>query len=257
MRGTGYRLEEGAPADYDFGRVFGSAKSGPEAVPAASSLRRHVRQIRDQRTMNACVGFAVAQAWDVRTRYLGLELPEPSPLAIYSAAVATDTDPRAELADEGSRIGAALGLLRKVGMPREADMPWPAAGVPELARAQWHVWQGASPHRVARWGRTCKSGIARLVAVCNALASGFPVIVATETDHAFRAYRAGEVLEAPTAALGGHAMVLVGHVFDAEGALTFVGANSYGEEWGDRGYFRASWQWLAACLDVRTFEVTP
>ncbi len=143
---------------------------------------------------------------------------------------------RADL-DVGATIPEAMAAFLAYGAPPEPEWPY------DPERVAWEpdqpTYREALPHQPEEYAR-----VDGLEAIKGALAREHPVVFATSLpDRCYEeAGRTGR-MPTPNAAelaavrtdCGTHAMLLVGYDLD-EGAMLI--RNSWGQDWGDRGYCR-------------------
>lgn len=215
-------------------------------LPPEATLEMFVRRIRNQHEMSCCVGMAIAMAIDIRLKRMGYTTPEPAPLPIYASArelgLADENDP---LIDEGSSPRLAMKGVRELGVMAEADFPLDASNVNE--KLMWGHRQKASQFRITAWYRITSEGMSRVADICNAIAQGYPVVFAAQIDQPFTVHTGRENVSVYNPALhrGGHYMCIVGYK-TVNGRVIFRIANSWGEAWGDFGYYYAEDTWIAA-----------
>lgn len=70
-----------------------------------------------------------------------------------------------------------------------------------------------------------------------------PVVAGYQVDQSFMSYRGGVFVQPQNMnVVGGHAVVIVGWGYDDNlGRGYWIVRNSWGEQWGERGYFRFAW----------------
>ncbi len=203
-------------------------------LPPSADLRDRFPPAGDQGEQGSCVGWAVGYA--ARSYYNsqaggGARLTThdvPSPAYIYDRI----RSPGASC-DDGSRIAAALDLLKK-GALTLAEYPYdddrcrrPSAGM--AARAtnfRIHDWQVVDTGRLDQ--------------VKGELAGGHPVVIGMLPNRDFHRLKGRKVWRAdrPKQFRGGHAVTVVGY---SERGQYFTVINSWGRRWGDRGYGRISY----------------
>ena len=182
----------------------------------------------------SCVGWAVGYA--ARSYYNsaaggGARLTThdvPSPAYIYDRI----RSPGASC-DDGSRIAAALDLLKK-GSLTLAEYPYdedrcrrPSAGMAARAtKFRIHGWQVVDTRRLDQ--------------VKGELAGGHPVVIGMRPNRDFHRLRGRKVWRAghPKSGDGHHAVTVVGY---SERGQYFTVVNSWGRGWGDRGFGRISY----------------
>lgn len=220
------------PPDRSSSRLLGAV-----ALPRAASLEQHILSILDQGPYNSCVANTAAQC--VRARHSALGVPQPTLLSRWWAYYLARASHGAELKDEGTYIRACFGALRKFGFPTEAQWPYnPAHDGRPMFTCHPPVrvfWDAADQRSPLAYYRITAVGEARVRVVKQAIASGYCVAFGTLVTQAFveGTTRGFVGLPGPQDTIvGGHAMTLA--AYDERG---FSGPNSWGEQWGDRGWF--------------------
>jgi len=125
----------------------------------------------------------------------------------------------------------------------------------ELEADAMHLMVGA--HQII------SSGAARVEDICRALAGGCAVIVGVFVDTAFEDWTPsqgpiGAPADPQDPAGGGHALQIDGYDTTASGTRILTVANSWGEDWGDKGRFLAAPDWITndGAGDIYVLSVT-
>lgn len=234
-RGLGYLPDLPDHRDRDIDKLgIGSSKlPGNVALP--------VREVLDQGRTNTCVAQAIAQAVRVKTEEELL-----SRLAIYWNARAYHA---ATKRDDGTHIRLAIRALQRYGAPPERVWPFDVSLLssklnkkPSLASYQLgHDFGG-----VRGYYRIFDTGLAKLLAIKAAIASGRPVVAGWHVDGAFVADDGPALIDVPTGpAIGGHAMAIVGYTEDA-----FEVVNSWGTRWRQDGFAYFTPAMVMEAIDV-------
>lgn len=222
--GKGYIQDEEYP-DWSSSALFGA----PRIIGESMSLVDRVRRVSNQRWTSSCVGMALSRAIDTRLRFLRQELPEPSAWAIYILALGSKDG----MIDAGCRPRDAMRMVRDVGVPAEADWPF---NPEKFRKLPWHVHQAASKFLLFQWWRIYASGPSRADAIAQALDKKVPVIFGLGLDAAFDSYSGGSIDElGPEKSQ--HMLCLLGYRTLPDGRREFYGINSWGEGWGEGGFF--------------------
>lgn len=240
--GRGHLLDTPDERDWQANGLLGA----PRNLPGEASLEPFVKRVLDQGSSESCVGHAIAQAADIRLGKLGFESPPVSPLAIYTLARelarAKSSEP---LEDAGSYARLAFKGARDFGLVSEDKWPLDMEHVND--DLPWDVLQAGSAFKVASWYRIASRGIGRVHDICNAIAQGWPVVFAVDVDQSFLDFVGKGRVPAydPKQGVGGHMLCLVGYATDGPEKVFRV-VNSWGESWGDHGFFWADQAWIAA-----------
>lgn len=106
--------------------------------------------------------------------------------------------------------------------------------------------------------RISETGKAMLYALRATLEAGMLITAGFDVGAAFRAYRAGEVLDPPSTAetTEGHAMTIYGYD-QYKGAWIWLMRNSHGPGYGDSGNLMASSATILGCRDRWTARYAP
>lgn len=240
-----------AAQHWDFERV----KAGMSVSSIGSDLRPFSPPTRhNQRITNSCVLQAMIRALEIkRIQKYGPAAHVPlSTLAPYYLSRELMT-PSETSNDDGTFVSMAAEVIRRFGVCTEASWPFAEADGTALDRTNsrshlytpptWGAMRGAYVHKISAWYRINSQGDARVQDVITALAAGNPVVYGTQIGAAWQDYQAGQVLGLPTSPKGRHATVLEG--WDLALSV-FNGENSWGDDWGDRGFYLASPEVIAS-----------
>jgi len=131
--------------------------------------------------------------------------------------------------DGGCHFEDALNLLRDQGIATLAEMPYNPSDYQTKPNSD--VASRASRYRIERWDQVEVSNIKIIKAHLN---NNCPIVFGAEVDEKFKKTMSRFVwTQKEGETLGLHAMVLVGYD-DRKRAFKLI--NSWGREWGDRGY---------------------
>jgi C1A family cysteine protease len=208
----------------------------PATLPAAADLSHLVSRVRDQGGSSSCVGQAVAAAVDIRLRAMVQPHEEASALALYALARAYDNLPGAPLEDRGTSPKALFRGASEWGVAPERV--WPFAEAQINHPLPLDVVQAATCARLGAWYRVDSRGAGRIADLRHALVMGYPVVFAIQVDDAFDDLSdASEIGPLAGKPHGGHMLAIVGYDYNAStGHTRFRVLNSWGEQWGDRGF---------------------
>lgn len=248
-RGRGWLPDPPDPRDLDAAEALRGV-----IVPPAASLLEHVK-ILDQGALGSCTANAVAQAVRISHRRQGIAEPAfLSRLALYWLSRAHHGSTQE---DSGTFLRTAFSAMSKLGFCPEST--WPYDDGPETFKrmpsfAALHASHDQKSPTVYR--RISGSGMGRVQEIKAAVAAGFAVVFGTEVEEYFLENDLPPGPMRPPAAptLLGHAMTVVGYAGDV-----FDIANSWGEDFGDRGlcYFHASYLESPLTRDVWIVESAP
>lgn len=276
MRGLGYRPDPFDPRDRSASKAL-RVTSAPARVP-----RSRFTKTLDQGGLGSCTTNAAAQA--VRAEMLrefvreGWSLEEAQKRVeflsrlwgyYFARAITHDTGE-----DTGTYIRNVFKVLAKLGFPFESVWPYSDDASRE---GRFRKMPGADAVRqaydrrvradnaqlaVVSYSRITSAGNVRVAEVKKALSEreGRLVVFGTSVTNAFctdMSANGGKPIEPPTNGkdiAGGHAMVWGG--YDEDGPDTL---NSWGDEFGDDGWFKMSWDYVAwdATQDLWVVESAP
>lgn len=214
---------------------FGAARL---SLPSSSYALTRYCLIRDQEQSSACVGFALTGAVYCRLRSLGYNCGPFSPLSAYAIGRQLEGIYKNKpLPDEGSHPFLVMSGARRFGLVPETAWPFDAYYIDRVHQeVPFDVFQKASQFRLASFARIDAQGQARVDVCKRAIAAGHPVPLGMEVGKEFESYGPGKDpvgIEADS--LGGHMTFLCGYEDDGN---VFIGCNSWGASWGDRGFYR-------------------
>lgn len=236
---NGYQPEPVLPEQWSFEEHFQS----PYTATGDVDLRPFTSPRHNQRQTGTCVAQSVVKALEIkRILQFGREAHvDLSVLAVYYLAREIQFPPQTHI-DDGTRVSCACDVLRRFGVPAEADWPFDLNKV--NLSPSWLAMRKAYLNKISAFYRIKSSGQDRVKAVAQAIRSGNPVVYGAVIGSQWRQYRKGDVLgvtpnDDPDK--GRHATVLLG----IQGDL-FIGENSWGNNWGDDGFYLASPEMIAS-----------
>ena len=220
-------------------KKYAASKYQDSELPAKVDLRPYMTTVENQGETSSCVANAVAGAYEYLVkRYKGHDSYDVSRLFIYyNARKLQDW----ENLDEGSVIADAIEGLKKWGACSEETWPFDENIV--LEKPAKSAYEEAKSFLV----EDVKLVPMELYAWKQALAEGNPIIFGISLYESFDSHRKKGLVPVPSKKEvsreehGGHAMLCVGYS-DADN--TFIVRNSWGDEWGDRGYCYIPYDYL-------------
>lgn len=116
-------------------------------------------------------------------------------------------------------------------------------------------WQD-NTYRIGTWSYVTTSSVS-ITAIKNALVNG-PLVTTFDVYNDFFSYRGGIYEYATGSLAGGHAVLLVGYVDDANvnGGGYFVVKNSWGTGWGEAGYFRIAYSQIGSPVGFGEYTIS-
>ena len=218
--------------------VAGSSKLS--RLPPKVDLRPFMTAIEDQQATNSCAANAAAGAYEYLVkRHMGEEAYDVSRLFIYYNARAADDPDNIE--DEGSVLQSVIAGLQENGACSEETWPFSEEAVNEEPSEE--AYEEARQFLI----EDCELVPTDLAAWKTALAAGHPIIFGLRLFGSFDKQKKAGLVPMPSAAdvgresHGGHAMLCVGY---SDPDQVFIVRNSWGPQWGDKGYCYIPYRYL-------------
>jgi len=214
--------------------------SAPIELPKNIDLRSQCPPVYDQKQINSCVGNSVT--FDVQ--FVSLKQAEtyykdvaPSRLFTYYNARLIDGG---IIQDEGSTIRSGIKSINTYGSCLDSFWPYNVDKVNNKPIKKSYT--EAKKHKSISYSSINQV----LVTLKTCLASGYPFVCGISVYEGFESEDAAKtgIIPMPSSndkPLGGHAVSFVG--FD-EGNQWFIGRNSWGDSWGDKGYFYLKYDYI-------------
>ena len=187
--------------------------------------------VRDQGLCGGCAAFGAVGAFEVLVKYYELDDPgEETDLSeqhLFSCAGGSCSG--------GLIMGMALVYLRGEGVPDEACFPYLSGeeGLDYPCEDTCEDWRDRR-RRITGWSWVDTVSRDNIRA---AILDG-PLYVYILTYEDFYAYTDGVYEHVEGGVVGGHGVTMIG--YDAEEQY-WICKNSWGESWGEEGYFRIRW----------------
>jgi C1A family cysteine protease len=202
-----------------------------DALPERVDLREHWSDVMDQGDLGSCVANAIAGAIRATRSKNKMSVYDPSRLFIYYFARVLDgTDPKE---DAGTYIRSGFKAVNKNRVCSERNWPYKIADF--SVEPNKNAQKAATQHR--KFNYLSLDGAPEEIK--HSLASGYPVVFGTAVYRSFMTKTVAQTGLVPNPdktkeeCLGGHAMVIVGYN-NSQGH--YVVANSWGADWGDKGF---------------------
>lgn len=208
----------------------------PVGLPKNVDLRAGCSQIVDQGELGSCTANAIASGlrefWELEAGNLTLL----SRLWLYwqERYLEGSVDE-----DAGATIRDGMKVLQQLGCAPEADWPYDIEKFTQTPPEK--ATKDAPKYKIAKYHR-----VPNLTTLKTALAEGYPVVIGIKVYQSFESDQVAKngVVPLPTRweqFLGGHAVLAVGYN-DTKGTIYedqsyVICRNSWGETWGDKGYF--------------------
>jgi C1A family cysteine protease len=211
----------------------------PKGLPSSVDLRSECPPIYDQGQLGSCTGNGIAGAIEFDQRKQGTKEFTPSRLFIYyNERVMENTVNQ----DAGAQVRDGIKSVATIGAPPETDWPY------DITRFKDAPSQGAYSDAkldlVTSYSRVAQN----LTQMQGCLAEGYPFVFGFTVYESFEGddvARTGIVPMPGTdeTVVGGHCVVAVGY---DDTKRTFIIRNSWGTDWGIKGYCMMPYEYLLA-----------
>jgi C1A family cysteine protease len=207
------------------------------ARPKSADLTMHMPPVYDQGQVGSCTANASGAAFEYDAMVQGIPFWTPSRLFIYwNARNLEGTTSQ----DAGAQIRDVVAGLVKWGTPEETEWPYDQTKWMDEPPAQCYT--DAAKNRVLRYLAVNQT----VDDICTTVAGGKPVIFGFSVYSYFESEQMAQtgILKMPTTSdslLGGHATLVVGYDDDDQQMIV---RNSWGPNWGQKGYFRMPYPYI-------------
>ncbi|MHB8125066.1 MAG: C1 family peptidase [Desulfitobacteriaceae bacterium] len=202
-------------------------------LPKVVDLRSGCSGVVDQGDLGSCTANAIASGlreyWENQTGKLTLL----SRLWLYWEERYIEGTVNE---DSGATIRDGMKVLYQLGCAPEADWPYDITKFAQTPPEQ--ATTNASQFKITEYHR-----VTGLTTLKTALAEGYPVVIGIKVYESFESDKVAKTGIVPLPKrgeqfLGGHAVLAVGYKNTNNKGQGFVTCrNSWGESWGDKGYF--------------------
>ena len=219
------------PDQRDF--VYAAPTPYQQNIPTSVDLSKKCPPVYDQGQLGSCTANAIAAAveFDQKTKFV------PSRLFIYyNERVMEGT----VASDAGAQIRDGIKSVATQGVPPESEWPYQIGSFSQQPPA--NVYSDAKADLVTLYQRL----IPDLNTMQGCLASGFPFVFGFTVYESFEGAQVAKtgILSMPTSkekTVGGHAVLAVGY---DDATREFLVRNSWGPNWGLKGYFKMPYSYL-------------
>ncbi len=207
------------------------------AMPPAVDLRAQCPPPYDQGQLGSCTANAIGGAVQFEWRKQSLPDEVPSRLFIYYAERMIEGS---IYADSGAQLRDGIKVVAQYGAPFEAA--WPYDITKFTLRPPQAVWAAGLSERAVSYARVVQT----LGQMKACLASGYPFAFGFSVYESFESQEVANTGMVPMPAsseqlLGGHAVLAVGY---DDASQRFIVRNSWGDGWGQGGYFTMPYAYL-------------
>lgn len=238
------------PDHRDFKYALHMLKATPSpALPTSADLRPYCSPVVDQGDIGSCTGNSIAGALEfmelreMRFKAAGSELFNPTKFASFSRLFIYYNERVIEGTvdqDAGAEIRDGIKVIATVGACRESV--WQYSDSLVYTKPTTAAYTEAAQHKVGTYYR-----ISDLTSMKHCLSSGYPFVFGFTVYDNFESDEtaATGILTMPgpnDTVIGGHAVLCVGYD-DAKQQV--IVRNSWGPDWGDKGYFYMPYAYIS------------
>jgi len=218
-------------------KLYTAIAAPPKKLPRKVDLRRGCSRVENQGQLGSCTANALVGNLEFLQKKAGHRVTNLSRLFVYyneRAMEGTIND------DAGAMIRDGVKSLVKLGVCSETKWPYKIARF--TSKPSPACYKEASDRQVTSYHR-----IISLHQMRQCLAEGYPFVFGFSVYEAFEAdevARTGKLdLPKPSEKqLGGHAVMAVGYDESAKRVLV---RNSWGADWGIKGYFTIPYDYIS------------
>jgi C1A family cysteine protease len=218
--------------------MYGAPPEVVRKLPESVDLRPGCPPVYDQGQLGSCTANAIGGALEFAQIKQKQASPfTPSRLFIYYNERVID---HTVDSDSGAQIRDGVKSVHKLGAPPETDWPYDINKFSQKPPEQ--AFKDAKNYQTIVYQRVTPT----LGQLKGCLASGFPFIFGFTVYESFESEEMAKTghLQMPLSGekqLGGHAVLAVGY---QDSSQTFIVRNSWGTDWGIKGYFTMPYPYL-------------
>jgi hypothetical protein len=247
-----YNLQIDPPDDRDFLFSTHPANEEPLSFPEEIDMRPQMSPVVNQLSLGSCTANAIASGM---REYMILRSGQPlsvlSRLFLYwqERKLMNTIDQ-----DSGAFLRDGFKSLQQIGVPEETLYPYDISRFADTPTEE--AVKAAKRFSITSYYRITNGSISEIK---TSLTNGFPVVVGIRIYDSFETQAVGDTGIVPMPdlntenCLGGHAVLFVGYK-KINGEPYWIVRNSWGVEWGDKGYFYLPFEytWYPYMLDIWT-----
>jgi C1A family cysteine protease len=215
--------------------LFAPPPEHAQGLPPSIDLRSKMPPVYNQGQLGSCTANAIAGAVEFTEMGEGEGEATPSRLFIYYGERQIEGTVGQ---DSGAQIRDGIKVIATTGVPPETDWPYDITKFAEQPPQQ--AYQDAAKSKAIQYLSVAPNYLK------GALAVNFPVVIGFTVYSGFESPEVAQtgVLNLPQRGeqvVGGHAVLVVGY---DDASQRFTVRNSWGEGWGQAGYFTMPYAYL-------------
>jgi C1A family cysteine protease len=210
----------------------------PQGLPPSIDLRSECPPVYDQGQLGSCTGNGIAGAVEFDQRKQGTKDFTPSRLFIYyNERVVEGTVNQ----DSGAQVRDGIKSVATLGAPPETDWPYDIQKFTQKPPA--NAYSDAKQDLVSTYSRVAQNNLTQMQ---GCLAEGYPFVFGFTVYESFESETVAEngIVPMPASGekvVGGHCVVAVGY---DDTKRVFIIRNSWGTDWGIKGYCLMPYEYL-------------
>jgi C1A family cysteine protease len=217
--------------------MYGAVRKIPAKLPAKVDLSKSCSPVEDQKDLGSCTANALAGDLEFLMKKDKVPFLDMSRLFIYYNERVIEHSVKT---DSGAMIRDGIKSLAKQGACSEKNWPYDIAKF--ASKPPKACYTEALDHQIISYAR-----INTLDEMRACLADGYPFVFGFSVYEAFESQQVSRigVLNMPKPGekmVGGHAVLGVGY---DDAARRFIVRNSWGTNWGKKGYFTMPYDYVA------------
>lgn len=237
-----------------------------EGLPESYSLKKYVPEIGDQGNHGTCVGwsstyYVASMEFNILNNITNSKQKEYLVYDPYLTYLNIVDESSYSTCENGTYISDACEYITNNGAKRKLTSPLSCGDNIDqsMYNEQNTMVQFEEYYRLYDWWDDMEGNV---TAVCASIANNHPVVFGMTLVNSFRYVNSEGYYQAtkeerdnPNAySLGGHAMTIVGYDDNKNGGA-FLVVNSWGEDWGDDGFFWLKYEdFQAFCSSAYSFK---
>lgn len=209
----------------------------PLELPSKVDLHANCPPVYDQGSLGSCTANALAGAFDFERQRQKLQFLNPSRLFIYYNERVIEGNVST---DSGAMLRDGMKSIAKQGACPEAMWPYLTDQFQEKPTAACYA--NGAQHTAVQYSRVAQT----LAGMKSCLAAGYPFVFGFTVYESFESDAVAQTGAVPMpnaseGVLGGHAVMAVGY---NDASQRFLVRNSWGTQWGLKGYFTMPYAYL-------------